>query len=57
MSVRRSLEISVEVGVSNTEFILIFFSTAASSLPLGINEHSDPNAIGEEHKKIGIQSK
>lgn len=33
------------------------FSVPASSLPLGINAHPNPNVIGESHKKLGIHSR
>lgn len=35
---------------------VFYNNTSALSLPIGINEHNDPHAIGEEHKKLGMQN-
>lgn len=49
---------ATDLGESMRQFELGFLSsTSALSLPIGINEHNDPHTIGEEHKKLGMQSK
>lgn len=35
---------------------MFYNGTPATSLPHGVNDHPDPNKIGEEHKKLGIQN-